>query len=198
MKFYKANNGKKKISAVAICLLLTVVMAVGGTLAYLFTNTQSVTNTFKPAQAPNEIQETMNTDKTVKSDVYISVPQNEKNVKVYIRVAMVATWQNSAGEIASVTPVAGTDYIIDAGSSKWVKHTDGFYYYKEIVAPGGQTEKLFDSITVVDDKAPAGYTLHVELLSQSIQAEGTDASGKTPIEIAWKVKISGDTVTTVS
>ena len=35
MKDYKANNGKKKIYAIAICLLLTVVFAVGGTVAYL-------------------------------------------------------------------------------------------------------------------------------------------------------------------
>ena len=119
MKVYRANNGKKKISALAICLLLTVVMAVGGTLAYLYTNTNAVTNTFKPAQAPNNIEETMNTDKTVKSDVAISVPsltENPEAVDVYIRVAMVATWQgieaDNKGVIASKVPILGTDYKV--------------------------------------------------------------------------------------
>ena len=32
-----------------------------------------------------------------------------------------------------------------------------------------------------------GYTLHVEIVSQSIQAEGTDAVGVKPVVLAWGV-----------
>lgn len=183
MKDYKANNGKKKIYAIAICLLLTVVFAVGGTVAYLLTSTPSVKNTFTPASAPNEIEENFNGE--VKSGVKILVPQGDKNVDVYVRVAMVATWQDTAGNVAPATPVAGTDYIVDMGSDKWVKNGD-FYYYTEVVAPGTETEVLFDSITVVEGKAPAGYTLHVELMSQSIQADGMKGDMKV-VESAWGV-----------
>lgn len=187
MKVYKANNGKKKISALTICLLLTVVMTVAGTLAYLFTNTDPVTNTFKPAAAPNEIVETMDEDRTVKSNVYVSVPHNEKNVDVYIRVAVVATWQDAQGNIAPTTPTETVDYIVDPGSNKWVKSTtDGFYYYTESVAPNGRTENLFDRITVVAGRAPAGHTLHIEIMSQSIQAEGVKGTTKAVVD-AWGV-----------
>ena len=71
------------------------------------------------------------------------------------------------------------------GSDKWVKNGD-FYYYTEVVAPGTETEVLFDSITVVEGKAPAGYTLHVELMSQSIQADGMNGDMKV-VESAWGV-----------
>ena len=181
------KNSKKKISVLAICLLLTVVIAVGGTLAYLFTHTESVINIFQPAEAPNNIEETMNG--TVKENVYISVPSlsdRPRAVKVFVRVAMIATWQDADGNIASVAPVAGTDYKVVPGSSKWVQHTDGFYYYKESVNPGDNTENLFNSIRAVNDGAPAGHTLHIEILSQSIQAEGGKGSTKAVID-AWGV-----------
>ena len=190
MKVYRANNGKKKISAVAICLLLTVVMAIGGTLAYLFTNTAPVTNTFKPAQAPNEIKETMTNN--VKSNVYVQVPQNEKNVDVYLRVAVVVSWQDKDGNIGPKVPVKDTDYEVDMGDSKWVLH-NGYYYYTDIVSPNESTEHLFDSITVVDGATPKGYALSVELLSQSIQAEGTNAKGEKPVQLAWGVTITEPT-----
>lgn len=180
MKVYKAN-GKKKISAIAICLLLTVVFAVGGTVAYLLAATPYVKNTFTSASAPNEIEEEF--DGEEKTDVKVLVPSNPENVDVYIRVAMVATWQDEAGNVAPATPVAGTDYIVDMGSDKWVEK-DGFYYYTEVVAPGSSTENLFDSIKVVDGRSPEGYTLHVELMSQSIQADGMNGDTKAVVD-AW-------------
>ena len=194
MKVYKTNNGKKKISAFVICLLLTVVIGISGTLAYLFTQTSPVTNTFNPAAAPNEIKETMANN--VKSNVFVSIPsitENPKAVKVYVRAAMVVTWQDGEGNIAPIVPIEGTDYIVTMPeNSKWHKHVDSYYYYKEIVEPGECTENLFDSITVVEGKTPEGYALSVELLSQSIQAEGVNKDGVTPIALAWGITISNE------
>ena len=40
-----------------------------------------------------------------------------------------------------------------------------------------------------------GYTLHVEIVSQSIQAEGTNAKGEKPVQLAWGVTIEDGSVT---
>ena len=184
MKVYKANN-KKKFSVLAICLLLTALFAVSGTLAYLIASTNSVENTFTPADAPNVISEEMSG--TVKSDVKVTVPSNEENVDVYIRATYVATWQNANGEIYSTMPVEGTDYSVELGTSgKWVK-ANGFYYYKESVAPGAETEVLIEKCEVLKAAPAEGYTLHVEILSQSVQAEGVAEDGNKAVEKAWGV-----------
>ena len=196
MKVYKAN-GKKKISIVTICLLLTVVMAIGGTLAYLFTNTAPVQNTFTPAKVGNYVIEDK-FDGEVKTGVKVenSVKGNTTDVvDAYIRATYVVCWKDGNG---NMLPAVNGDYTETLNLDKWVLHADGYYYYTDVVAPGGVTDVLITSIAPVSGKAPVGYTLSVEIISQSIQAEGTDASGKTPIEIAWKVKISGDTVVAVS
>lgn len=210
MKVYKANNGKKKISALAICLLLTVVMAIGGTLAYLFTSTSPVENTFAPAKVGNYVKETLAEDegKWEKQNVTIvnnigGQTGNPEIVDAYIRAMVVANWKTSDNKI--LPAVRGIDYSITfANGTGWVQNTaDGYYYYTKVVKPDGETGVFIKEVKPLlaaptGHNADEGYTLHVEIISQSIQAEGTDAAGKTPIELAWKVKISGDTVTPVS
>ena len=101
-------------------------------------------------------------------------------------------WQDKDGNIGPKVPVKDTDYEVDMGESKWVLH-NGYYYYTDIVSPNESTEHLFDSITVVDGATPKGYALSVELLSQSIQAEGTNAKGEKPVQLAWGVTITEPT-----
>jgi len=220
MKLYKANNSKKKISIVAICLLLTVVMVVGGTLAYLFISTEDVKNTFTPAKVGNHIEETLegapgpNMVKTnVRVENSIKGATDLEIVNAYTRTKYIVTWQKTAGDVKYALPADISDYNVlfnlDNSTTgdvpgKWVLHTDGYYYFTGIVAPGAATDILIRSIVPYENAASEGYTvedgykLNVEIISQSIQAEGTDAAGKTPIELAWKVKISGNTVTSVS
>lgn len=185
MKVYKANNGKKKISTVTICLLLTVVMTIGGTVAYLFTSSQDVQNTFDPARVGNHIVEDNNG--TTKEDVKVqnSVKNDTTNVvDAYIRATYVVNWKDSTGTY--LIPAKSTDYVVEFGSN-WVKGSDGFYYYKNSVAPGEYTDVFIESLRIADGvSAPeSGYTLNVEILSQSVQAKGTNADGKTPFELAW-------------
>ena len=191
MKVYKAGNGKKKISVVAICLLLTVVMAVGGTLAYLFTSTAPVENTFQPAAVGNYVEEESESvvinDKTIiaKTNVSIenSINKNTDNlVDAYIRATVVVTWRNGNHVLPATM---GSDYNVHvATGTDWVLY-DGYYYHKTPVKPGENTDVLYEMILPLAEKE--GYTLHVEIISQSIQAEGTAANGKTPAEIAWGV-----------
>ncbi len=79
------------------------------------------------------------------------------------------------------------DYSISYGNA-W-KEIGGYYYYKGKVAPdGGKTGVLIEECDELTDKTigDTTYTLSVEILAQSIQADGKNASGQTPVELAWE------------
>lgn len=172
------KNMKKKtiLMLAAMALLLTV--TVGSTIAYLWTSTPGVTNTFTPASSGTKIEE--NFDGSVKNNVQI---KNTGDVKSYIRAAVVITWQNATGEVLSVVPAAGTDYQITWQTDGWTKK-DNFYYYNTPVEPGDSTSVLFTDCKPLKAAPKDGYALHVEIIAQSIQAEPisavTDAWGWTP------------------
>ena len=214
MKVYRANKRKKKFSALAICLLLTVVMVTGATLAYLFTGTTPVENTFIPAKVGNHIVETNNgtTKEAVKVQNSIKGTTDSEIVDAYIRATYVVNWVKTENGVKYILPADTDDYTVSLNlnnsaandvTGKWVSYGD-YYYFTGVVVPGAYTDVLINSIAPKADAAPEGctvadgYKLNVEIVSQSIQAEGVNSAGKTPIEIAWKVKISGDTVTAVS
>lgn len=185
MKVYKADN-KKKFSVLAICLLLTVVFAVSGTLAYLFTSTDPVTNTFTPAKVGNFVDETF--DGNTKTNVKIENSINGNSTDcadAYIRATVVVTWRNGS----TVVPAAASDYTLTfANDGGWDLETnDGYYYYTGVVAPGEDTGVLITECkpNVTKD----GYKLHVEILSQSIQAQPT-----TVVAQQWGVTVDGTTI----
>lgn len=189
---YKGKRMKKRDRSFILLtsLVLIVALGVGATVAYLIVKTKSIENTFAPASVPPTITEEF--DNYVKSDVKV---KNTGNVDAYIRALINVTWQEvdaqgkATGVIAPIVPVKGTDYSISAPESGWVYHeADGYWYYTESVAPGGFTTEL---IPEADQLLPNGdYKLVVEIISQTIQSEGTDALGNKPIELAWNVDIS--------
>lgn len=187
------KNNKRKLSTLTVCLLLTVLLAVGGTVAYIFTQSGTVTNTFEPVSPKVEIPEEMRD--YVKENATV---QNTGEVDSYLRAKIVVTWQNDAGEVYPVIP-GSTDYTMQIGDN-WVKVGD-FYYYNKIAEPG-QPAAVKDASGVITNpedmlivkaevtaKAPAeGYKLHIEILGQGIQSEGVNSTtGETPIQEAWKI-----------
>ena len=165
-----------------IAILLLSVATVGGSLAYIFTNTDPVQNTFTPSEVTCMIDEDMSTDKTKKENVKVI---NTGDTAAYIRAAVVITWQNAAGEVLGELPVAGTDYTIDFGDTGW-KAKDGYYYYTSpVAADGGTTANLIDSCVVINTAPVAGYTLHVEIIADAIQSNPADA-----VTEAWGVNPS--------
>ena len=192
MKLFSKKPGgfARKKPAVLMASLLTVLcITVGGTLAYLVTQTDPVTNTFVPSKVQIEMDETIANN--TKRDVKIA---NTGDAAVYIRAAVVVTWQDVAGAVYSKVPVAGTDYTVtwNAGADKnWQRGSDGFYYFKQLVEVGESTDVLIASCAPVADKAPEGYSLAVEIIASAIQAEGHDSKGNKPVELAWGVDIDG-------
>lgn len=179
----KKLNMKSLVLLVCVTLLLTC--AVGSTVAYLKGKSDSITNTFTPASITTEITE--NFDQSVKNNVQV---KNKGTVSAYIRAAVVVTWQNDAGEVYAVAPVEGTDYTVTWTKNGWTdKKDDGFYYYKTPVAAGASTGILFTACKPVEDNAPEGYHLSVEILAQAIQAEPVGA-----VTEAWSVTVTDGTI----
>lgn len=179
----KPRHGRRLVTGRQVLLLaalaVIVMGVVGGTVAYLVTKTTSVVNTFDPGRVSCVIEEKF--DKTTKEDVTV---KNTGNTDAYIRAAIIVTWKDAAGNIAATAPVEGTDYNLVLNETDWVKH-DGYYYYKDAVAPDRTTENLINSCTAL--KSNGDYTLSVEILADAIQAE--------PISVVqdnWNVTVGSD------
>lgn len=176
------QNGKKlsgKAGALLISLLVILTVTVSGTLAFLVTHTEGVTNTFTPSQVSCEVRE--NFDGTTKSSVNVT---NNSDIDAYIRVKLVTYRVNTDGdhiggtaEIPAFTPGTG-----------WAEHGD-YYYYKKPVAPGKKPEAaLIDSITLVGSYSDAdGGKQVIEVMAEAIQAKGVAADGTKAVVKAWGV-----------
>lgn len=158
------NKTKKIILTLASAVLLLA--TVGTTLAYLVTNTDTLTNIFNPSHVVNQIDEV--TTNNVKSDVKV---YNTGDTDAYMRAKVVVTWQDGNGNVLAVMPVAGTDYSITYNNTDWDVSDKGFYYHKTPVKAGDPTAVLITSCTQLQDAPEEGYYLSVEILSQAIQAE---------------------------
>lgn len=158
---------KKKSLLLVAGIVLMLTIAIGGTVAYIVTGTDPVVNTFTPGDVPIDIDE--KTDGGVKSDVKIT---NSGNVPAYIRAKIIVTWKDAQGNVSG-TPVKSSDYEMIIGDN-WDIGRDGFYYYKDKVGAPGSTTNLIESCTRIGNP-PVGYDLSVEIIAESIQADGMGA-----------------------
>ena len=178
MKFISSNGshaGKAaKSSALIIALALILVLAVGGTVAYIFTQTDPVINTFTPTEAKITVdEETSNNQKTS-----ITVVNNSTGVPVYIRVALVANMidkdKNVTGAASVPTFTPGDD---------WIKGSDGYYYYTEPVPVDGSTGNLL--------KAPIPMELS-ENMQVVVLADAIQAMPQKAVIDAWGVTVDSN------
>lgn len=187
-----------KLSTVlVIAAALALVTAIGGTMAWLTTHSEGLTNTFTPAKIEGKVKETFNSPFNTKNNVYI---QNTSDVPVYVRVALVPTWtkaetvENVTKYVPVAEPIGNADVIIDEQNwknfvpknSDWIKCGDGYYYYTKPLAAkdsdGDMTSNLFNAATSVTKD---GYHMNLQVLLQMIQAEPADA-----VKDAWKAGVS--------
>lgn len=168
----KAKRMNKKQLTLLISLILIITVAAGGTLAYLVAKTSPVTNTFTPAEVTCQVNETF--DNKVKSNVSV---ENTGDTDAFIRAALVITWKDEDENVAPQTPLAGTDYTISLNTGEgdnWIAGTDGYYYYKNSVAAGDNTDFLINSCEP-EGAGLSGYTLHVEIIADAVQSEPATA-----------------------
>ena len=192
----KKNMKKKALLTMSVALLLLV--AVGATLAYIFTQTDPVVNTFIPSKVACAVVEngsvTENTDGIVetgntKTNVQI---KNTGDTDAYIRVAVVVNWMSADGSrVWATKPVKSTDdtngdYTItyNLNDNGWIDGDDGYYYYTKAVPPtdgNNLTGILIEKATQLVDKGPVGtdntqYYLSIEIVASAIQSNGMDAA----------------------
>ena len=171
-----------------ICLILLLMISVGGTIAFVVTHTSEIRNTFTESVVKCEVDETFKDN--VKSNVSI---KNTGDTTAYIRAFVNVTWMNESGQVASVSPKS-TDYMIEYSTSGWLKGSDGYYYYSLPVQPNDKTAVLINSCQLLETaSAPDGYYLSVEIVCSAIQS--------TPVSVVsdiWHVQLSGSEIVEVN
>lgn len=154
---------KKSMLKIALSILLVAVVLVGGTLAYLVTQTEILTNTFAVVDIDTSIVEDPANGTADSKEPYV---QNNSNVPVYVRAIAVAVTEEG-----SSVPVSASDVTInyDYPNTKWVQQGD-YYYYTEAVAPEGSTEMLFDGVEDIKVTAE-GARFAVYVYHESVEAK---------------------------
>lgn len=170
---HRRRYHRRKPSLLLIALMAILAAAVGNTIAYLFTSTDPVTNTFTATNVTTDIVEEI--EGQVKNNVTV---KNTGDIEAYIRATVVVTWQNEQGNIY---PAVDGDYAIAWTMDGWAK-SGNYYYYTSPVAAKDSTKVLFTGCEPVQGKAPEGYHLVVEVLASAIQSEPKSAVLK-----AWGV-----------
>ena len=178
----------KRAVLLGLAAMLVAAATIGGTLAWLTSKPSGIVNTFTPGEVTNEVVEDFDTEHKIKSNVRV---KNTGSVDAYIRAALVPIWRNKiddtgAGIEALLSQLDITPALPTGGTAvnKWI-FADGYYYYTEKVAAGASTDALIG--TAVVNVAHDGKYLELQILAQSIQADGTDAGGISPAELAWEV-----------
>ncbi|MBQ7858337.1 MAG: hypothetical protein IJ351_06890 [Oscillospiraceae bacterium] len=185
------NKLPKRTTALLVSIVLILTVGVGSTLAYLVTNAGPVTNTFDPGEVPPTINEEFDENRKLKENVTVT---NLGDARAYVRAAIVVTWKDKDGNVAPEVPNLDVDYDMSINTADWTKKHDGFYLYEGILEANGTksvNNKALDTSTNLIQSAkqlkdgPDGYTLSIEILVQTVQAEGHHDVDKTPIKEAW-------------
>ena len=156
----------KSLIITALALALICATAVSGTLAYLYTRSETVQNIFVPGEADCEVRESFNGH--TKTDVKI---ENTGNVPAYIRVKLLPYWYDKSGN--NVVSKSEWEMHFNKGAD-WVKGSDGIWYYTRPVNPGEYTSVLIDSIQLGVDNVTL-YNQALEIIASCIQAQPDDA-----------------------
>lgn len=175
----RRRNRMSKTAVLFIAVLLLISAAIGSTVAYLITRTESVENTFTPGEVSCEVKESF--DKREKKDVQIT---NTGNTDAYIRATYVVNWLDKDGNIVTSVPEGYSYTLTENPGSKWTKGDDGYFYYLSPVAPDKSTPGSLLTCTVTCPENPE-YTLSVEILATAVQSNPASA-----VEEAWGVTVS--------
>jgi hypothetical protein len=182
----------KRLTVIIIAVAVVVVLAsITSVVAYMFKRSESPDNKFVPAEVECAVREVFEDD--TKTSVKV---QNNGNIEAYIRVRVVAYWQDSKGNAVAISSPEikfGGDWKYDA--DKWIYDSEEkTFYHKAPVAAKELTSELFaegfagiklEKMTKTFDGE--NYTYHpvVAFLTEGIQSEPDDAVEQ------WGVTLDG-------
>lgn len=172
MNFISKNGShapKAKSTALIIAIVLILVMAVGGTVAYIVTHTEPVINKFTPTKAQITVEEQI--EDNVKNS--ITVKNDSTGVPVYIRVALVANAIDADKNVSGNAEVPA--FTLGTG---WVKIGE-YYYYTSAVEVGASTGDL------LGDKMTLAANTQVIVVADAIQA-----TPKNAVNEAWGADVA--------
>lgn len=198
----KRYINKKSIIITSVILLLLV--SVGTTLAYIFTETKPVENTFNPSKVSCAVVENKGTPVTgsvtntgdIKENVQI---KNTGDTDAYIRVAVVVNWMDEAGtKVWATKPIEDTEYSITyANTPNWVKGSDDYWYYTKSVPPteGNNLTDILIKNATQNKEGPKGtdgtqYYLSIEIVASAIQS-----TPETVVAEQWGVTVNDGVIT---
>ena len=181
--FRKRSTKKRNKMTLLVSLIVLFTIIVGGTIAYIYTKTGDVKNTFTPSKVSCEIVEIF--DYITKSDVKI---KNTGDTEAYIRARIVVNWIDDNNNISAIKPVLGVDYSLTlSADNTWIKNGD-YYYYKSPVAIGQSTSVLIEECKKLPESTEKeGYYLSVEILAEAIQSNALENG-----DGSWTIKSVGD------
>ena len=174
----------RRLNALLLSMVLLVTVAIGGTLAYLVTQDEPITNTFTPSLVTCKVTETFDEDSGEKKEVNV---QNTGDTDAYIRVRLVTYRTNAAGQ-----HIGGTATIPEfTPGTNWVKYGDYYYYTLPVKPSEKPTTDLISSITLTQNYADSdGGNQAIDVMAEAIQSGSAEAVGT-----AWGVSISQGSVT---
>ena len=167
-----------------LAVLVSAVVVVGSVYAkYIGDISGTGEITLTPPQLLSAVSEPVNEGDGLSK--YTVSNSNSSSMPAYIRCAVVVNWIDGDGNIWAVPPVEYTDYEITYSQ---VESLNGYYYYDGVASPG-QTFPIW----VNQLKTKVGYTLHVQILAESIMTVPESA-----VKNSWGVEYVGGTWQTVS
>ncbi len=171
----------RKPLTIGLCVAIVLSVAVGGAIAWFTDSTEEIKNSFSNADVSCEIKE--NFDGSTKSDVCV---HNTSSMYSYIRVKVVPSWENDKGEAVPVKATLGDLNIVwgNSKADKWIDGGNGYYYYKEKVAPNGNTDILISKATI---KTANGNKMNLSIVAEAIQGDPADA-----VKEAWGRTVGTD------
>ena len=123
------------------------------------------------------------TNNTLKDKVTI---QNTGLANAYIRAAIIGYWVNENNQVVApwyMTDDAKTEENEMEGTfaglpgTNWVKGSDGFFYYQNVVPPGGFTDALFTSYKLTSNPPIVGSSLKLNIVVQAVKSTEANRAG---------------------
>ena len=178
-------RNKSRLLVIAAAVLLVAAVA-GGTLAWLSDQAPTVVNTFALPENTPEVKEEF--DGTVKSSITI---ENTGNIDSYIRVKLIGNWADQNGNVAPQPEGSTLEGWPVTVTADWFLK-DGWYYYQSPVSPNHTTAELLKQEVKSTILKGSEVTFQLNVISETIQADGVTDDGIPAVTDAWGVTVNPD------
>ena len=178
----------KKITGIAACLLafvLVFTLGIQGVYAFV-THKTEMTNTITAQSSSVIITENPASGYQIKpggSQEKEVTFTNTSESAVFIRMSFAATWTDKDGNLLESVPDYAVINLTNAvkTSLQWELKSDGWYYYKQVLAKGKKTAPVMNHVTFAsnlpDTYKDGNYTLTFTV--EAVQCSDEDAVNTT-------------------